>query len=78
LEKLVAIIDTMPDYGRRLALYLNAGRTFPYRAVVFADASEVEGYIKNDGVYAVFGSGITGEVGVGCDSRNKGETVPFE
>lgn len=53
MEKLVAIIDTMPDYGRRLALYLNAGRTFPYRAVVFADASEVEGYIKNDGVYAV-------------------------
>lgn len=53
MEKLVAIIDTMPEYGRRLALYLNAGRTFPYRAVVFADAREVEGYIRSDGVYAV-------------------------
>lgn len=53
MEKLVAIIDTMPEYGKRLAMYLNAGRTFPYRAVMFASAREVEGHIKNDGVYAV-------------------------
>ncbi len=53
MEKLVAIIDVMPEYGRRLAVYLNGSRTFPYRAVVFSSASEAEGYIKNDGVYAV-------------------------
>ena len=53
MEKLVAIIDVMPEYGRRLAVYLNGSRTFPYRAVVFSSANEVEGYIKNDGVYAV-------------------------
>lgn len=53
MEKLVAIIDDMPEYGKRLALYLNAGRTFPYRAVFFSTAEEVSAYIKNDGVYAV-------------------------
>lgn len=53
MEKLVAIIDEMPEYGRRLAMYLNASRTFPYRAVVFSTAEEAEGYIRNDGVYAV-------------------------
>ena len=53
MEKLVAIIDVMPEYGRRLAAYLNNSRTFPYRAVVFSSADEAESYIKNDGVYAV-------------------------
>ena len=53
LEKLVAIIDKMPEYGERLAKYLNAGRNFPYRAVVFSTAKEVESYMKSDGVYAV-------------------------
>lgn len=53
MEKLVAIIDKMPEYGERLAKYLNAGRNFPYRAVVFSTAKEVESYMKSDGVYAV-------------------------
>ncbi len=53
MEKLVAIIDRMPGYGERLAKYFNAGRNFPYRAVVFSAVKEVENYIKNDGVYAV-------------------------
>ena len=53
MEKLVVIIDHMPEYGERLAKYLNAGRSFPYRAVVCSAMTEVEGYIKNDGVYAV-------------------------
>ena len=53
MEKLVAIIDKMPEYGERLAKYLNAGRNFPYRAVVFSAVKEVESYMKNDGVYAV-------------------------
>lgn len=53
LEKLVAILDDMPEYGRRLAMYLNSAHGFPYRAVVFATAGEMEGYIRNDGVYAV-------------------------
>lgn len=56
MEKLVVIIDDMPEYGRRLALYLNACRTFPYRAVLFATAEEARGYIKTDGVYAVVAS----------------------
>lgn len=53
MEKLVAIIDKMPEYGERLAKYFNAERSFPYRAVVFSAVTEVENYIKNDGVYAV-------------------------
>lgn len=53
LEKLVAIIDGMPEYGTRLATYLNSSRTFPYRAVVFSATAEIESYVKNDGVYAV-------------------------
>ncbi len=53
MEKLVAIIDNLPEYGERLAKFLNAGRNFPYRAVVFSAVKEVESYIKNDGVYAV-------------------------
>ncbi len=53
MEKLVVIIDKMPEYGERLAKYLNAGRNFPYRAVVFSAAEELESYIKNDGVHAV-------------------------
>ena len=56
MEKLVAIIDDMPEYGRRLAMYLNAGRTFPYRAVVFSAPKEAESYINNNGVYAVLAS----------------------
>ena len=47
------IIDKMPEYGERLAKYLNSGRDFPYRAVVFSAIKEAEGYIKNGGVYAV-------------------------
>lgn len=53
LEKLVAIIDEVPEYGRRLAMYLNASRTFPYRAVVFSTVNEAAGYMSNGGVYAV-------------------------
>lgn len=53
MEKLVVIIDKMPEYGRRLAVFLNSERNFPYRAVVFPAAEEAEGYIRNDGVYAV-------------------------
>ena len=53
MEKLVVIIDKMPEYGRRLAKYFNAGRSFPYRAVVFSAAEEAESYIKSEGVYAV-------------------------
>lgn len=53
MEKLVVIIDHMPEYGERLAKYLNAGRSFPYRAVACSAIAEVEGYIKNNGVYAV-------------------------
>ena len=53
MEKLVVIIDEMPEYGLRLALYLNGSRTFPYRAVVFSNAKEAERCIKSDGVYAV-------------------------
>ena len=56
MEKLVAIIDDMPEYGKRLAMYLNAGRTFPYRAVLFSTPDEVKAYIKNDGVHAVIAS----------------------
>lgn len=53
LEKLVAILDVMPEYGKRLATYLNGSRTFPYRALVFSDAAEIENYVRNDGLYAV-------------------------
>lgn len=53
MEKLVAILDDMPEYGRRLAMYLNSAHGFPYRAVVFTTAKEMEGYIGNEGVYAV-------------------------
>ncbi len=53
MEKLVAIIDDVPEYGKRLAMFLNAGRTFPYHAVVFATAEEAKSYIDGDGVYAV-------------------------
>lgn len=53
MEKLVAIIDNFPEYGERLAKFLNAGRNFPYRAVVFRAAEQAESYIKNGGVYAV-------------------------
>lgn len=53
MEKLVAIIDKVPEYGRRLAVYLNAGRNFPYRAVVFSSGKEAERCMNNGGVYAV-------------------------
>ena len=56
MEKLVVIIDDIPEYGRRLAVYLNSCRTFPYRAVLFGTAEEARGYIKTDGVYAVVAS----------------------
>lgn len=87
MEKLVAIIDDMPEYGKRLAMYLNAGRTFPYRAVLFSTADEVSAYIKNDGVYAVVASEASEkevlEVTVGTKvklfwlSETKGEGHPF-
>ncbi len=53
MEKLIAILDVMPEYGKRLAAYLNGSRTFPYRAVVFSDTMEMESYARNDGIYAV-------------------------
>ena len=53
MERLVVIIDVMPEYGMRLAKYLNGSRTFPYRAIVFSEPAETESYIKNGGVYAI-------------------------
>lgn len=53
MEKLIAIIDVMPEYAKRLALYLNSSRTFPYRAVVFSCPEEAECHVKNDTVYAI-------------------------
>lgn len=53
MEKLVAIIDEVPEYGRRLAMYLNSDRDFPYRAVVFSTAEEAECYVKNGALYAI-------------------------
>jgi len=73
LEKLIAIIDDVPEYGRRLAAYLNGSRTFPYRAVVFTDANEAESYIKNNGVYAVLATERSEkdilEVAVGTETK---------
>jgi len=42
LEKLVVILDVMPEYANRLALYLNGSREFPFRAVVPENAEEVK------------------------------------
>lgn len=53
MEKLVVIIDKVPEYGKRLAVFLNSERNFPYRAVVLSSVEEAEGYLKSDGVYAV-------------------------
>lgn len=53
MEKLVVIIDDEPEYGKRLALYLNSNRNFPYRAVVFLNAEEAKNYIKGEAAYAV-------------------------
>ena len=53
MEKLVVILDVMPEYANRLALYLNGSREFPYRAVVPADAEEAKGYRNRDAIYAI-------------------------
>lgn len=53
MEKLVVIMDIMPEYANRLALYLNGSREFPYRAVVPADAEEVKSYRNRDAIYAI-------------------------
>lgn len=53
MEKLIAIIDVMPEYAKRLALYLNSSRSFPYRAVVFSCPEEANCHVKNDTVYAI-------------------------
>lgn len=53
MEKIVAIIDEMPEYAKHLAVYLNGRRNFPYRAVVFSDVTEVRQYAENDAVYAI-------------------------
>jgi hypothetical protein len=53
LEQIVAIVDKVPDYAKRLAVFLNRSRSFPYRAVVFSSVKEAESYIKSAAVYAV-------------------------
>lgn len=53
MEKIVGIIDEMPEYATRLAVYLNGSRNFPYRAVVFSSPKEIEGYVKRDAVAAI-------------------------
>lgn len=53
LEKLVVIIDHMPEYATRLAVYLNGRQGFPYRAVVFSTPEEIKGYVESGAVYAV-------------------------
>ncbi len=53
MEKLVVIMDVMPEYANRLALYLNGSREFPYRAVVPADAEEAKSYRNRDAIYAI-------------------------
>lgn len=53
LEKIVAIIDDMPEYARQLAVYLNGRRSFPYRAVVFPTVAEARGYVEGGAVYAI-------------------------
>ncbi len=53
MEQIVAIVDKMPDYAKRLAVFLNRSRSFPYRAVVFSSAKEAEAYIKSTAVYAM-------------------------
>lgn len=53
MEKLVVILDAMPEYANRLALYLNGSREFPYRAVVPADAEEAKEYRNRDAIYAI-------------------------
>ncbi len=53
LEKLIIIIDRMPEYAGRLAVYLNSRRSFPYRAVVFSRPEEARSYIESGAVYAI-------------------------
>jgi len=53
LEKIVGIIDEMPEYAARLAVYLNGNRNFPYRAVVLSSPKEAEGYVKRDAMAAI-------------------------
>lgn len=53
MEKLVVIMDVMPEYANRLALYLNGSREFPYRAVVPDNAEEVKNYRNRDAIYAI-------------------------
>ena len=53
MEKLVVILDVMPEYANRLALYLNGSREFPFRAVVPENAEEVKNYRNRDAIYAI-------------------------
>lgn len=53
MEKIVALIDDMPEYARALAVYLNGRREFPLRAVVFLTPEEVRGYVESGMVYAI-------------------------
>lgn len=53
MEKIVGIIDEIPEYATRLAVYLNGSRNFPYRAVVFSSPKETEGYVKREAVAAI-------------------------
>lgn len=53
MEKLVVIMDDLPEYAMQLACYLNKKRGFPYRAVVYSRPEEIVSYIENEAVYAV-------------------------
>ena len=50
LEKLVIILDKVPEYATQLAVYLNNRRSFPFRAVVFAFAEEAAEYESGESI----------------------------
>lgn len=53
MEKIVALIDDIPEYARALAIYLNGRRGFPFRAVVFSTPEEARSYVEHGAVYAI-------------------------
>lgn len=81
LEKLVIILDKVPEYATQLAVYLNNRRSFPFRAVVFAFAEEAAEYVNSGAVHAVVAAecfekevlrlALSGDVKVFWISENK-------